>query len=361
MLIAVSSISGSPGVSAWTLMLAAAWPDPQTRILVEADPSGGVLAARYGLSSDPGVVTLVSQARLHLGHRPELQSCGRRLDANLWCIPGPETAEGAGHIWSGGAQPLAECLAGDDRLWFVDCGRIYPNTTLSPLLSASDLHLLFVGSSTESLVAVPSRVSWLSEHAPTCVVSVGNSGRHPDEMLKFFGSERVWQVGYQRDLSKIAGQVFESGRARRSKAWRAAVEISDNICHWLNEQTDSKQREGVNQHSAATPTLDAPGGKQSANNSSVPADAPPPSPEVAETGLTLSDSLAPPISTPDSSMAAAAPIAGRPRMPSEEFKDRPSAPKLPPVSRKSGWSEPLPEIPDDEPKQAHPTATSEAG
>lgn len=310
MLIAVSSINGSPGVSSWSLMLAAAWPGPKTRVLVEADSSGGVLATRYGLSSDPGVIALVSQARLHPGERPEIQSYARRLDENLWCVPGPETAEGAGHIWNSGAGPLAECIAADDRLWLVDCGRIYPNTSLSPLLAASDVHLLFVGSSTESLVAVPSRVNWLAEHAATGVVSVGDSGRHPDEMLDFFGSERVWQVAHHRDLAKTAGQIFGSGRARRSKAWRTAVDISDNIARWI-EQSGHATR------SQTEPRLTAP------------------------------------LAVPTTSAAQP----GRsPQMPGTEFLN---PPKIQPAPQKSGWYEPLADTPgNDQPQAIRPGEAS---
>ncbi len=56
MLIAVCSLKGSPGVTTWALALAACWPRPASAVLVECDPSGGSLAARFGLAPAPGLV-----------------------------------------------------------------------------------------------------------------------------------------------------------------------------------------------------------------------------------------------------------------------------------------------------------------
>ncbi len=47
-LVVVASVSGAPGVSCTALGLTALWPG-HPALLVEADPSGGVLAARFHL------------------------------------------------------------------------------------------------------------------------------------------------------------------------------------------------------------------------------------------------------------------------------------------------------------------------
>ena len=46
------SVRGSPGVTSWSLLLAAAWPAEYVveRVVLEADCDGGVLGARYGFS-----------------------------------------------------------------------------------------------------------------------------------------------------------------------------------------------------------------------------------------------------------------------------------------------------------------------
>ena len=54
-----------PGATSWTLLLAAAWRADENRrkVVLEADPDGGVLGVRYGVGVDPGAISLASAAR----------------------------------------------------------------------------------------------------------------------------------------------------------------------------------------------------------------------------------------------------------------------------------------------------------
>lgn len=63
MVIAVCSVKGSPGVTTLCVALAARWPAPGRAVVVECDPSGGSLAARFGLRTAPGLVSLTAAAR----------------------------------------------------------------------------------------------------------------------------------------------------------------------------------------------------------------------------------------------------------------------------------------------------------
>jgi len=63
MLIAVCSLGGSPGVTTWSVALAARWPEPAHPVVVECDPSGGSLAVRFGINPTPGLVSLTAAAR----------------------------------------------------------------------------------------------------------------------------------------------------------------------------------------------------------------------------------------------------------------------------------------------------------
>jgi MinD-like ATPase involved in chromosome partitioning or flagellar assembly len=62
MLLAVCSLKGSPGVTTLATALGARWPAGETPILVEADPAGGDLMARFRLNDAPGLVTLAVAA-----------------------------------------------------------------------------------------------------------------------------------------------------------------------------------------------------------------------------------------------------------------------------------------------------------
>jgi hypothetical protein len=64
-IVTVGSVRGSPGVTSWALLLAAAWPAEfdVERAVLEADVSGGVIGARYGLGVEPGAVSLTAALR----------------------------------------------------------------------------------------------------------------------------------------------------------------------------------------------------------------------------------------------------------------------------------------------------------
>jgi hypothetical protein len=62
MVIGVGSVSGAPGASCAALGMAGLWPQ-HPALPVEADPSGGVIAARFGLSRGPGLNDLAAAAR----------------------------------------------------------------------------------------------------------------------------------------------------------------------------------------------------------------------------------------------------------------------------------------------------------
>src|SRR3954469_9876747 len=63
MLIVLSSLKGSPGVTTFTVALAANWPVALRRLVVECDPAGGDLAQRFGLAASPGLLSLAAAAR----------------------------------------------------------------------------------------------------------------------------------------------------------------------------------------------------------------------------------------------------------------------------------------------------------
>src|SRR5262249_53388734 len=63
MLVAVLSLKGSPGVTTFSIALAARWPATARALLVEADPSGGDIATRFSLASAPGLVSFAAAAR----------------------------------------------------------------------------------------------------------------------------------------------------------------------------------------------------------------------------------------------------------------------------------------------------------
>ena len=182
MICALCSVRGSPGVSAWSVLLPAAWPVESGvgRVVLEADLDGGVAGARYGVGVEPGAPTLVADLR-HVGDASiPLETAGRVLGDGAWLIPGPESAEAARRLWTAdrAATSVASSLAADsERVWLCDLGRVTPASPTAPFLTAAEVTLLFCRDQLADLVQVPSRVALLQEvTAEVAVVVVGFAG-----------------------------------------------------------------------------------------------------------------------------------------------------------------------------------------
>ena len=228
MIVVVGSVRGSPGATSWSLLLAAAWPAGLAgeRVVLEADPDGGVLGARHGLGVDPGVVSLLAAAR----HEPgvTVEDHGRRV-GDVWLVPGPEAPGRARRVWSSSADALAMRVALDDRLWVVDVGRLNETNPSKAFVDAATFTLVVSSDRTEDLVALPDRLAALAASAVRLGVLVIGTAYPRPELVGFLGLRDVWTVRSSADLVPVSGQVLAVGRSRRSWVWREALEVAAAI------------------------------------------------------------------------------------------------------------------------------------
>src|SRR5699024_5236667 len=68
--VALFSLGGAPGVTVAALAMAAVWPAPSGAALIEADASGGDIAAWQRLQPSPGITDLAAAVR-HRGAGPQ--------------------------------------------------------------------------------------------------------------------------------------------------------------------------------------------------------------------------------------------------------------------------------------------------
>jgi hypothetical protein len=161
MLIALCSLKGSPGATTTALALAARWPAGQTPVVVECDPAGGDLAARFRLPSMPGLVSLAAAARKSTEARVLWQHV-QRLPAGLAAILGPVGAEQA-HAALGILAPRRESVlraAGDQPgvVVLADCGRVDPDSAALPIIRAADAMVLLAHARDDELSHVSSKI-----------------------------------------------------------------------------------------------------------------------------------------------------------------------------------------------------------
>ena len=139
MLITVGSIK-SGAATTTALALGATWPTDAQVVVVEADPKGGDLAAKFGLEREPDLVSLSVAARrdhdvsVISGHAQALPG-GLRVVA---APPGTDQAASAVGLLGRDAGPLWSAAAeSEDLVVIVDVGRLDPGSAAQALVAAS--------------------------------------------------------------------------------------------------------------------------------------------------------------------------------------------------------------------------------
>lgn len=199
--VAVGSVHGAPGATTAAVLLAAVWPaagadgagggDGQgdgeltDRVVVEADPAGGVLAARYGLAGEPGLARLAAAAdqRLDAGR---LWGCVQRLSGGLPVVVGPVSPSAAGRVVGSAGRRLAGRLADLEEVTVVvDCGRLQPGSPAMPVVGEADVVLVVARPDAEQAPAAASRARQLDgEGRPAAVLLVGDDPYGPAEIVE---------------------------------------------------------------------------------------------------------------------------------------------------------------------------------
>jgi len=171
--IALASAKGAPGVTTATLALAGVWSGRVA--VVECDPFGGTIAARFGLPPAPGLLSLASHARHQM--RPDLlwSHLQRLPPGGVPVLLGVQTFEQAmalGRVWT----LLPQALAGLGVDVLADCGRLLPNVPAEAVPQAADLVLLVARPTVEEIAHLEQRLATLEEAGRTTgLVLVGEA------------------------------------------------------------------------------------------------------------------------------------------------------------------------------------------
>ncbi len=149
MLIGLLSAGGSPGVTTTALAMGSVWPAPV--VVIDADPSGGDVAAAGGGMVDASLSNVLELARL--GRHDRLPQV---LDSQMQTMPfGTPVVVGFGDPTQVGAVSWSDLAAGlcavSHRDVVVDLGRWGMPYHAAPLLRACDLLLLVVRTQTRAL------------------------------------------------------------------------------------------------------------------------------------------------------------------------------------------------------------------
>jgi hypothetical protein len=192
-LVAVGSVRGGPGATTVAVALAAVWQRAgRSPFLVEADPDGGVLPARFGL-----------------GHRPSLTELGVRARStiradDLWQVAQALPVPGANRVVPVVvAHPSADqCQAAlrtvgprlgalldslPDHDVVADVGRFRPGSPALALVEEASLVLVVLRPRLDEIDAAAQRVTALNDAAPVGLVLVGERPYAAAEVASVLG------------------------------------------------------------------------------------------------------------------------------------------------------------------------------
>lgn len=224
-LVCVTSAHGAPGVTTLSLLAAACWPRPA--VVVEADPSGGVLAVRYGLGRTPGLADLAAAVDTHAS-ASALWGSAQSLPGGLRVVAAPESGEVTVGILDDVAGPLANWLQRlEDVDVIVDCGRSVPGSPTTALMAGADTVLVLARPIADQLYPAAHRAHSLAAQAGAGTVGVVLVGDGPHGAGEVAAHLKVAVLGVVADDPRTAGAFAGEGTGRASH--RAPLVRSVNV------------------------------------------------------------------------------------------------------------------------------------
>ncbi|WP_319463012.1 hypothetical protein [Micromonospora sp. RTP1Z1] len=236
MLIVCGSLSGAPGVSTAAVGLAAQWPGGRA-LLVEADPSGGVVAARFGLAQQPGLTSLAASTR-HGGGVESIAEHLQGLPLGIEAVVAPGSADTVAGSVTVLGRNSGTVLRGVAGVVVADVGRLYPGSPAGGLLPAADAVLVLASPATEYLDHVDARMPWLREVTRPGVLglALAGPGSYPAGEIAARLGAPVWAV-LPRDrwgagvlTGRLVGRAWQRTRLVRALRDLAAT-LHQQVTH----------------------------------------------------------------------------------------------------------------------------------
>jgi hypothetical protein len=234
-LLALAAAKASPGVTTTTVALAAVWPRPRAVLVVEGDPAGGDLAARFGLRAEPGLVTLAA-ARRGTATAATVAAHAQALPGGLRVVAGPPAAEQATAALGLLGPELLAGLAGLDGVdVLADLGRLDPSSPTLAAARAADLLVLVTRPVLAELQHLAYRAAALRQACRALALIVVGAGPYPPgEVAGALGVEVVGVLPADPRGAGLLGGVPAGGAGlRRAPVVRAARTMVDALASRL--------------------------------------------------------------------------------------------------------------------------------
>jgi hypothetical protein len=273
MLVAVLSVKGSPGVTTFSVALAARWPMPARTLLVEADPSGGDVAMRFSLNSTPGLVSLAAAARRSNDPAVVWQHA-QALPGGLPVVAAPPDADRARAALSALAEPaladsgarvgvLRAAANGPDMVVIVDCGRIDAGSPAMPVVRSADAMILLTGAHADDLAHLARRLPAIGRWTPHPVMLLVGGGYSVADVARELGVAPLGRVPDDpRGAAVLCGRPRMVRRRRSGPARSVLGQVAQKVATVLVAQQApllAVPRQGPAEHASVPESRAMPG------------------------------------------------------------------------------------------------------
>lgn len=238
--IAFGSAKASPGVTTTAVALASVWPEEREPLIVEADPDGGSLAARFEVSAEPGLVSFAAAVRRSPDVAPggddlpdsdgTLARHTQNLPGEIPLLTGPPAAEQAHAALTTAGTALV--TGRTDRVdLLLDCGRVGHRSPSLPLACEADVLALVTRPRLDEVHHLVHRVAALRDRARhLCLVTIGTRPYAPPEVADALQLPLAGAIPDDpRAARALNGAPASDRQLIRSPLLRAAREIASEL------------------------------------------------------------------------------------------------------------------------------------
>lgn len=218
----------SCGVTTMAAGLAMVWPGQVRRVLVEADPAGGTLAAVAGLGAEPGLVSLAAAARRHSDPELVFEHAQTLADgAAVVCAPPGAEQTRSALVMLG---QLFDRLGELDAPVVVDCGRLDPGGLGIRLFEGAGLRVLACRPQLADLNALAALLGATESRPRPLAVLVGPGPYPANEISGTLGIEVARVLPWDPDAAAVLGGMAASSRQiTRSPLVRGLRSLADDL------------------------------------------------------------------------------------------------------------------------------------
>jgi len=238
--IAVTGTKGSPGATTLALAICA-MSAPRSPLLVEADPAGGDIAVRCGLTVDAGLLTFAASGRRGFD-RATVDTHAQLLPCGAAALLAPTSAEQATSALTSIGTALEATFRNEASLVIIDGGRWDPRSPAADVVAAASAALLVLRPTLESVEHARWQLASLAASVDRAIaVCVGERPYPSDEVQAALQADELYVVAADTRAANALGRCARPDRwLRRSPLVRSASALCDRLLGTY-DQTDVRR------------------------------------------------------------------------------------------------------------------------